>query len=77
MPTAAHSSHSAMVVGVDAVDGRDDEQGGVGGAQAGAQLADEVGVAGGVEQVDLDRRVLERGDSDSDTERCWRTSAGS
>ena len=35
-------------------DGGDDEQGRVRGAQAGPQLADEVGVAGGVEQVDLD-----------------------
>ena len=46
--------------GVDAVDRGDDEQRGVGRAQAGPQLADEVGRAGGVEQVDLDARVLER-----------------
>ena len=45
---------------VDAVDGGDDEQRGVGGAQPGAQVADEVGVPGGVEQVDLDAVDLER-----------------
>ena len=36
--------------------GGDHEQRGVGGAQPGAQLADEVAVAGGVDQVDLDVR---------------------
>ena len=57
-------------------DGADHEQGGVGGAQPGAQLADEVGVAGGVEQVDLDVVVHERRDGQA-TERCCRTAAGS
>ena len=38
---------------VDAVDGRDHEQRRVGGAQTGPQVADEVRVAGGVEEVDL------------------------
>ena len=42
---------------VDAVDRADHEERGVGGAQAGPQVADEVGVARGVEQVDLDPRV--------------------
>ncbi len=51
---------------VDAVDGRDHEECGVGGAQTGAQVADEVGVAGGVQQVDLDPRVHERGDGEAD-----------
>ena len=44
----------------------DDEQGGVGGAQAGAQLADEVPVAGGVDQVDLGVLVEDRGDGQRD-----------
>ena len=39
---------------VDRVDRADDEQRCVGGPKAGAQFADEVGVAGGVDQVDLD-----------------------
>ena len=51
---------------VDAVDGGHDEQRGVGGAQPGAQVADEVGVAGGVEQVDLDAVVLERRQREGD-----------
>ena len=40
---------------VDVVGARDDEDGGVGGPQPGAQVADEVGVAGGVEEVEGDR----------------------
>ncbi len=40
--------------------GGDHEQRGVGGAQPGAQLADEVAVAGGVDQVDLDAVVHQR-----------------
>ena len=59
---AGHADGGALLPergggGVHAVDGGDHEQRGVGGAQAGAQLADEVGVAGGVEQVDLDAVV--------------------
>ena len=45
---------------VDAVRGRDREQGGVRGPQSGPQVAGEVGVAGGVQQVDLDALVHER-----------------
>ena len=44
----------------------DDEQRGVGGAQPGAQLADEVAVAGGVDQVDLDAVVQQRRDGQRD-----------
>ena len=44
----------------------DDEQRGVGGAQSGAQLTDEVAVAGGVDQVDLGAVVQERGDGQRD-----------
>ena len=47
--TASHSSHSRAVRGIDAVHRRHDEQGGVGATQPGAQLAHEVGVAGGVD----------------------------
>jgi hypothetical protein len=43
-----------------AVDRRHDEERGVRGPQAGAQLTDEVGVAGGVQQVDLDAVVQHR-----------------
>ena len=57
MPTAAHSSHSSRGRAVHPVDGGDHEQGGVGGPQPGPQLADEVGVTGGVEQVDVHPRV--------------------
>ena len=50
---------------VDALVGRDHEQRAVGGAQAGAQLTDEVGVAGGVEQVDLHAVVHQRRERES------------
>ena len=58
---ARHADLGALVPqllggAVEAVGRRDDEQRAVGRAQAGPQLADEVRVAGGVEQVDLDRR---------------------
>ena len=76
MPTAAHSSHSAAVAASMPSDGGDHEERGVGGPQAGAQLADEVGVAGGVQQVDLDAVVQQRRAGQA-TERCWRTAAGS
>ena len=46
---------------VDPADGGDDEQRGVGGAQAGAQLADEVRRAGGVQQGDAVPGVLDGG----------------
>ncbi len=64
---ARHADRGALVPqdaghAVDAVGGRHHEQGGVRGAQAGAQVPDEVGIAGGVEQVDLHPGVLERGD---------------
>jgi hypothetical protein len=49
---------------VDALVGRDHEQGAVGRPQPGAQLPDEVGVAGGVDQVDLGVAVDERGDGE-------------
>ena len=62
---------------VDAVDGRDDEEGGVGGAQPGPQLTDEVGVAGGVQQVDPDAVALDGRQRRADTERCWRSSTSS
>ncbi|BCT74553.1 hypothetical protein SCMU_03950 [Sinomonas cyclohexanicum] len=48
--------------GVDVLGGRDDEQGAVRGAEPGAELAHEVGVAGGVEQVDLDVAGHDRGE---------------
>ena len=46
---------------VDALVGGDHEQGAVGRPQPGAQLPDEVGVAGGVDQVDLGVAVDQRG----------------
>ena len=46
---------------VDALVRRDDEQGAVGGPEAGPQFADEIGVPGGVDQVDLDAVVRQRG----------------
>ena len=55
MPTSAHSCHSTLVAPsmgeADAARVRrgDDEQRGVRGPQAGAQLTDEVGVPGGVD----------------------------
>jgi hypothetical protein len=45
---------------VHAVAGGHDEQGGVGGAQPGAQVAHEVGVAGSVQKIDLDAGVRDR-----------------
>ena len=45
---------------VDAFDGGQDEQGRVGGAQTGPQVTDEVRVARGVEDVDLDAGPLQR-----------------
>ena len=47
---------------VDALIGRNDEQRTVGGAEAGAQLADEVRVPGCVDQVDLRTLMHQRGD---------------
>ena len=55
MPTAAHSRQSSDTGAVDVVGAGDDEDGGVGGPQPGAQVTDEVGVAGGVEEVEGDR----------------------
>ena len=52
MPTTAHSLPQRPGRGVDAVGRRDDEERGVRGPQAGPELADEVGVAGGVEEVE-------------------------
>ena len=62
IPTSAHSRHSWRGDLVDRLVGRGHEQRAVGGAQPGPQLADEVGVAGGVDQVDLHPAVHERGD---------------
>ncbi len=56
---------------VDAVVGGDHEQGTVGGAQPRAQLADEVGVPGGVDQVDLDAVVDQRRARASEIDRSW------
>ena len=56
-----HSGHA-----VDAVGGRDDEERGIGGAEASAEIADEVGVAGGVEEVDLDATVAQRCQAERD-----------
>jgi hypothetical protein len=50
---------------VDAVGTGDDEDGGVGGAQPRAQLTDEVGVSGGVDEVDRQAGTLDRGDLDA------------
>ena len=47
---------------VDALTGGDDEQRAVGGAETRAQVAHEVGVPGGVEEVDLDGGVAASGD---------------
>jgi hypothetical protein len=47
---------------VDAVGAGDDEHSGVGGAQTGAQLTDEIGVAGGVDEVDGEPVGFERRD---------------
>lgn len=44
---------------VDAVGGGDDEEGGVGRAQTGPEFPDEVGVSGGVQDVDLDSGPLD------------------
>ncbi len=49
-----------------ALRGRQDEQRRVGRAQPGAQLAEEVAVAGGIQQVDLHAVVHERCDRESD-----------
>ena len=49
---------------VDALVGRDHEQRTVGGAQPGAELTDEVGVPGGVDQVDLRALVEQRSDGE-------------
>jgi hypothetical protein len=52
--------------GVHAVHRGDHEQGGVRGPQAGAQFPDEVGVPGGVQQVDLDAFVHQGGAGEAD-----------
>ena len=52
--------------GVDAVVGGDHEQCAVGGPQAGPYVADEVGVAGGVDEVDLGLAVHDRRDGEGD-----------
>ena len=51
---------------VDALVGGDHEQRAVRGPQPGPQLADEVGVSGGVDQVDLDAVVRQRRHGDAD-----------
>ncbi len=51
---------------VDAVGTGDDEDGGVSGAQTRAQLADEVGVTRGVDEVDGQPATLDRSDLDAD-----------
>ena len=51
---------------VDALVGRHDEERTVGRAQAGAELTDEVGVPGGVDEVDLDAVVDQRRDREGD-----------
>ena len=76
IPTSAHSRHSVRVGVVDTLVGGDHEQRTVGGAQSRAQLAHEVGVAGGVEQVDLDPVVDQRRDGQA-WERPCRCSPGS
>ncbi|OPZ52266.1 MAG: hypothetical protein BWY91_02385 [bacterium ADurb.BinA028] len=50
---------------VDAVRAGDDEDGRVGGAQPRAQLADEVGVSGGVDEVDRQPAALDGGNLDA------------
>ena len=57
-PTALQPQRSGRLV--DALVGRDHEQRAVRRPQAGPQLADEVGVAGGVDQVDLHPAVRQR-----------------
>lgn len=52
--------------GGDRVGGGDDEDGGVGGVQGGAQVGGEVGVAGRVDQVDLDALPFEREERELD-----------
>ena len=51
---------------VDALVGGDHEERAVGGAQSGAQLTDEVGVPGSVDQVDLGALVDQRRDGEGD-----------
>jgi hypothetical protein len=51
---------------LDAVDGGDDEQGEVGGAQGGAGVAREVGIPGSVDQVDGVAVPLEGGDGQAE-----------
>ena len=62
---ARHADRRALLpqqtrAAVDTVHRGDDEQCGVRGAEPGAEVTDEVGVPGGVQQVDLDAVVLER-----------------
>src|SRR6266540_921219 len=68
---ARHADRGALLPergggGVHAVDGGDHEQRRVGGAQAGAELADEVGIAGSVEQVDLHALMQHRSTGQGD-----------
>ena len=53
-----------LVLDLDALDGADDEHGQVGDLQGGPDVAHEVGVAGGVDQVDLEAVPLERGEGE-------------
>ncbi len=53
MPTAAHSSHTMRVAPSTPSARRDDEEGRVRCAQTGPELPDEVGVSGGVQNIDL------------------------
>ena len=52
--------------GVHALVGRDHEQGAVGSAESGSQLTDEVGIPGGVDEVDLDAVVDQGGERQGD-----------
>ena len=61
MPTAAHSSHTMRVAPSTPSGGRDDEKGRVRRSQTGPELPDEVGVSGGVQQIDLVLRPIRRG----------------
>ena len=63
-PRSAAIRHATSVCTCDAVDRADHEHGEVGDPQGGGHVAHEVGVAGGVDEVDLVAVPLERGDGE-------------
>ena len=67
-PSSAAIFHDRLGLHLDAVDRADHEHGEVGHPQRGLHVADEVGVAGGVDQVDLVALPLERGERERQRE---------